>query len=160
MTYILKYTVKKSIFYLRKQTTLKIHLFMKNPLSCHTYNIAPEHLPRLMRCSPAPLQGQGSSSELLHFPVGKQTDWRQTVSSTLQTDTLVRAGPSLSLSTHTGAFCCLLVRGRSLTNHFIFENQQWDETPRIMAGCHTVASVNWSKYFTQTASQCKDTLSK
>lgn len=33
----------------------------------------PEHLPRLMRCSPAPLQGQGGSSELSHFPMGQQT---------------------------------------------------------------------------------------
>ncbi len=52
-----------------------------------------------------------SSSVLLHFPMGKQTDWRQTVRSTLQTDTPVwAAGLSLSLSTHTGAFCCSLVR--------------------------------------------------
>lgn len=53
-----------------------------------------------MHCSPAPLQGQGSSSELVHFPMGKQTDWRQTAESTLQTDTLVWAGLSLSVYTH------------------------------------------------------------
>lgn len=60
----------------------------------------PEHLPRLMHCSPAPLQGQGSSSEPSHFPMGKHSEWRQTARSTLQTDTLVWAGLSLSLSTH------------------------------------------------------------
>lgn len=48
-----------------------------------------EHLPRLMDCTPVPLQGQGSSLKLLPFPMGKQTDWRQTASSTLQTDTPV-----------------------------------------------------------------------
>lgn len=49
------------------------------------------HLPRLMDCTSAPLQGQGSSLRHLHFPMGKQTDWRLTARSTLQTDTPVWA---------------------------------------------------------------------
>lgn len=39
MTYILKYTVNKSLFYLRTQATLKIRLFIQNPLSYHTFDI-------------------------------------------------------------------------------------------------------------------------
>lgn len=39
MTYIFKYTVNKSLFYLRTQATLKISLFIQNPLSYHTFDI-------------------------------------------------------------------------------------------------------------------------
>jgi len=49
----------------------------------------PEHLPRLVHCSSALLQGQGSRSELELSLMGKQTEWRQTARSSLQTDTPV-----------------------------------------------------------------------
>lgn len=60
-----------------------------------------------MHCSPAPLHSQGSRSEFLHPPMGKQTDWRQTATSSLQTDTLVWAG--LFLSVYTDQSLLLLI---------------------------------------------------
>lgn len=48
-----------------------------------------EHLPRLVHCSAcSPLHKvRAASHSALQFPMGKQTDWRQTASSTLQTQT-------------------------------------------------------------------------
>lgn len=70
----------------------------------------PEHLRRLMDCTPALFQSRGSSLKLLLFPTGTPRDRRQTASSALQTDTRVRAGLSVPTLSHHRSLLLLISR--------------------------------------------------